>query len=339
MKTFDYIRAWDRIAYPAWQTLSPDIKALVLRTHVVAKDLGQGDDLQMLWPEVLKTRVHFRMSFEDFTSADLAFAARVVNALGHWYHARAEHQEPWLDDRLGTHWKFARYCDQVLQARLQIPQPVGSSTTGFGLEIHEGAIRLTYASTRSWSWREVAVATEEGKTLAEQIKADSQRRISNINRSWAARRDREAWTYMEYLKSPGVIDWPEPWRPFMNLEPMMIDEEEFKAREAQHPDVKEQTVKALITRHQKQVAELDTELAGKIWLLNHGQDLSNWIYYAHTETFTCGWYRPVSPERLEVIRRQVAGIPWKATVKVEGQGEVTLTTTGMALHTETKIHG
>lgn len=35
---------------------------------------------------------------------------------------------------------------------------------------------------------------------------------------------------------------------------------------------------------------------GKLWLLDHGVDLDNVIYYTHTRKFAFGWRNPLAPE-------------------------------------------
>lgn len=320
MKTFDYIRAWDDLAYPAWLTLPASIKGLVALTGEQAGDLHQIQDLTMPWPE----GPGFKSAFEAHDSDTLALASRVVYYLGHWQHPRAGFtpacslSPAW--NKSGAHWKFSHYADQVLRERLGLQGREKTGERGFGFALLEGAIRLTYSSNDMWTWEEVAPGTEAGLEKARAIKVRGQQRVSSVvsHVGHTRLKDNAAYDFMQQLKAERAeqsgYDWPPAWRPLMNTADYMIEEEEFRAREARHPDVLEKTIDGLKRRYNEEVVKATVEYEGKLWLAERGQDLGNWIYYPHRNTFTCGWHIKLTPERGRQAFEEVAGFPFACEI-------------------------
>jgi hypothetical protein len=54
---------------------------------------------------------------------------------------------------------------------------------------------------------------------------------------------------------------------------------------------------------QSLVKELSTELQGKLWMLDHGVDPDNVIYYASSDTFCVGWRTPLEPEEADAVEK------------------------------------
>ena len=153
---FDYKRAWEEVALPAYRRLSDDIIRLINRTKAEARDLNQLEDLSMPWP---KTHP-LKEAFQQVPSRDLAEVARVLYCYGHW---AFDKRGRWSQDA-GLYWKFAHYADQVLRERCGMPQGIGR----LGFEIHEGMLHITRSTHDSWQWTEVALATPEdlGRCIA-----------------------------------------------------------------------------------------------------------------------------------------------------------------------------
>lgn len=146
---FDYVRAWSQLARPAYDLLSTDAKALYARVARGCGDCRQDSTLDTVWPAG-----DLRESFETVGDGDLAFAARVVNFVGHWLPGGERNPEP--NDH-GAHWKFANYCDQVLRDRCGLAAREHGHGQHFA--IHEGLLRLCHSTRDSWTWSEVGIAT------------------------------------------------------------------------------------------------------------------------------------------------------------------------------------
>ena len=166
MKEFNYKKAWQKLVWPAWEKLRESDRVLALTIGSRAP-YGQSDNLDMAWPmDGLREMLEI-----DFTDLELATAARVVYLFGHW--APGVRQQPLLEDaewnsrymiadRLqerGSYWKFSNFCDQILHLRLGLPRR--SDREGVSYLVHEGGLRICYASKWEWTWQEVGWATRE----------------------------------------------------------------------------------------------------------------------------------------------------------------------------------
>lgn len=56
------------------------------------------------------------------------------------------------------------------------------------------------------------------------------------------------------------------------------------------------------------------EFEGKTWLMDHGINMSNVIYYSHTGRFCFGWRNPIGAER-EVLTAKLEGFPFEFDIK------------------------
>lgn len=170
MTQFNYVRAWQEMAKPAFENLPSDIHKLVQRVFVEGAELQQKPDLTMSWPE----GSDLRKEFGCYASEDLAKASHIVNCYGHW--APGLRKQLHLDDigyqnalnrasalqNVGTHWKFSHYCDQVLRDRCDLPRDMEGA--GVGYLIMQGFLRICVSTPYSWTWTEVGLGTE--RTLA-----------------------------------------------------------------------------------------------------------------------------------------------------------------------------
>jgi hypothetical protein len=226
MLRFDYVRAWEQAALPAYETLPEEIDRLLTRVCAEARDLHQLHDCSMPWPE----GTGLREAFDSIPVDVLAFASQVIHAYGRWFPSshpllvagRALRGQEW-----GSHWKFSHYADQSLRARLGVP--VKEPRGGFGRQIHEGAIRLTHSSARSWTRVEVAPATHEGMALALRlqnrlaVRTVPRNAAGNPDRRLTNQRDRNIYREFQKLMHGGSGLWPEPWRPFVDGRFMVVD--------------------------------------------------------------------------------------------------------------------
>lgn len=67
----------------------------------------------------------------------------------------------------------------------------------------------------------------------------------------------------------------------------------------------------------------DTELArmeyeGKLWLLDHGVNLENVIFYTHTARFSFGWRNAYGKAAARAMRKALEGFPFAFDIKEEG---------------------
>lgn len=185
-RTFDYLRAWHELAYPAYEALEDEVRKLAEVTCVVAQDQQQGKNLDVTWSSDEVNQAFETMADEQPTA--LAKAARVVFFIGHWF-ARPilkpyfepcgpgqweliEPEEPLFSmvGRLysdGGSWKFSNYADQVLRERLGLPpRSTFSQRNSAYFQVHEGMLRLCLeyknrAEGEGWTWNEVGLATPD----------------------------------------------------------------------------------------------------------------------------------------------------------------------------------
>lgn len=151
---FDYMRAWDEVAKPAYDSLAPQLKALYERVCRECAEYNQDSHLLMPWIGDL------RDAFEQFRSVMLGRATRAIYYYGHlaytlwraklltphpeapateqlytWKYMADRYIQMWDQTEQGVpeperirygpdspsgHWKFANYADQVLCDRLGV---------------------------------------------------------------------------------------------------------------------------------------------------------------------------------------------------------------------------
>ena len=72
-------------------------------------------------------------------------------------------------------------------------------------------------------------------------------------------------------------------------------------------------------KFEKELKHATAKRDGKLWLLDHGINLDNCIYYDHTGVFEFGWRRPISPETEKVLRKMLEGFPAQFEIKTEAR--------------------
>lgn|ERR1700722_9497426 len=165
MMRFDYASAHTFLVTPAFHKLSNSVQDCITLTIALAGDCVQGPSLNVLWPE----NPALRAKLEALDSRTLAIAACTVWAFGHW--------EPLSNaiQKNGIYWKFSNYCDQILRIRL-----VGKMVASVHqLAIHEGMLRVCYATIDSFQSVELCWATEENLDKLNQF---------NVGDSWSSLR-------------------------------------------------------------------------------------------------------------------------------------------------------
>ena len=165
-------RAWHDLAVPAYNRLSVAMREAWAAFQEEAKEgrMRQGPDLDTVGfsPEI-------RARLEGFATEELARASRAVYSCGHWDPGITGGNFTGRFDRYGTgaYWKFANVCDQILRAWVfgkdaegatylkrdgKAPKDLKACT------IIEGMIRETFQDANSWSWFEVAFASDDYMT-------------------------------------------------------------------------------------------------------------------------------------------------------------------------------
>jgi hypothetical protein len=228
-REFDYVKAWQNAALPAWRTLSEPIRDLY--DHTIHHCDGVHQDHSTLCMPWINDNQ--RRRFDRFPDEDLAFAARIINCMGHWHPSGlpilvAEGREAGFLTEAGSHWKFSHYCDQLLRARLGMPETDRSigHQRGWGWAVHEGGLRLTWASKNCWTWLEVCPATAHDMVEhGQRVREICNQSVSGVNRSHSSKRD---WAAMEAIRRyrPDVqgtplplialSHWPTGWHPLID---------------------------------------------------------------------------------------------------------------------------
>jgi hypothetical protein len=206
MKEFNYKRAWQEVALPAWAAMHPVLRRTV---HITccALPYGQEANLDMMWPvdkidsggltfkgkcdleEVTGKKcctdlgveaIHLKERFTDVDPIVLAKAARTVHDLGHW--SPGIPVQPLLEDapflkaideasavsRSGGHWKFSNLCDQVLTEKIGMPRVRSPKGNGVSFVVLEGGLRACWSTPDCWTWKEIGWATAENMARVNQ---------------------------------------------------------------------------------------------------------------------------------------------------------------------------
>lgn len=70
-------------------------------------------------------------------------------------------------------------------------------------------------------------------------------------------------------------------------------------------------------KRKKSIDDANTEANGLIWLMDHGINTSNVIFYTHTQCFTFGWRKPVDAEVLSGILDVISEFNYPYEIKCE----------------------
>jgi hypothetical protein len=195
---FDFRRAWNEVAKPAFDALPQNLRDLYERICVECKDLHQeSGTLNMPWPGDDPIRWPYgslRAVFDAVDAEWLAQAARVINCYGHWSpsgHVQAGG---------GGTWKFSNYADQILRERcgMNVVCAGKYKTSGITYQIHEGLLRVCYEDPHSWWWHEVGLGTPETYKRAQQFDSHLVKRDENFD-IWATRMADEWWPTVGFM--------------------------------------------------------------------------------------------------------------------------------------------
>jgi hypothetical protein len=315
MKTFDYAAAWREVARPAYLALSADVLRLYAATAEATEGRHQAADLAMDWPEGL------REQFALIDSEALAWAAHVIHNAGHWHPSKPGRPIDLPGRNSGAHWKFSHLADQELRGRLGMAERGrGMDAAGLSYEVHQGALRLCYSSKNSWTWAEVAPATEAGRAAAEPIRRKLAQQLAGIHTRHVNARDQVAHQGIEAIRQGGHA-FPQAWAVLLDVAGRFMVEE---GDQAPDPDVPPPDLAAIqaakVERLRKdcaaKVRELERERDGRTWWTCKGfHNLDNLIYYAHTDVFTWGWRQPVGPVLLGQLLDVVSEFPYPYAIK------------------------
>lgn len=324
MKQFDYARAWAERAKPGYECLPASVQALFLLVAEEAGSLSQLPDCSMPWPE---DRL-FRQAFIDIPAEVLAFAARTVHNLGHWKPGKADLPTAELSAiGRGAHWKFSHYADQVLREKLGLPARGDGGRTGVSFAIHEGAIRVCYASRNSWCWEEVAPATARGMVTAGLVAARIRASYADVTGlphsvKYQGACDSAAYRAFEALRAHPAEPWPADWQRW-TLVGGQIEAYMAEPGLAGTPETRlaKLTAKAaaLSAEYQARIealsAKLAIELVGRQWWLTRGIDDDNLIYYDHTGVFCFGWREKIGPAFESAVLDLASEFPYRYQIK------------------------
>lgn len=74
-----------------------------------------------------------------------------------------------------------------------------------------------------------------------------------------------------------------------------------------------------IEKHARAVIRAaETERAGKLWLMDHGVNISNVIYYSHTGRFGFGWRQPMGADLVSGLLDIITEFPFPYDIECEG---------------------
>lgn len=186
MKQFNYKKAFDEAAFPAYEALSPYVKNVFEEVINQASDLSQSKDLSMPWPKTPLMEL-----FGGLNDFDVAVASKVIYSAGHWAYAEfdlafeAGGSAYQLRNKLqnhGSYWKFSNYADQILRERLGVEyRPNYNRDNLRNFEIHVGMIRICVQTPDSWNWIDLALATRENMEMLRDVSFPSHTDFPNRN--------------------------------------------------------------------------------------------------------------------------------------------------------------
>ena len=89
-----------------------------------------------------------------------------------------------------------------------------------------------------------------------------------------------------------------------------------ETREAARQKKRQGLIDDAAKKSQQRQAELD----GKLWLMDHGLDIENVIYYSHRDIFTFGWRELLTFEEQSAIRDVISEFPFEYELKTKDLG-------------------
>lgn len=79
--------------------------------------------------------------------------------------------------------------------------------------------------------------------------------------------------------------------------------------------LKQKKRQELIDITNKKIRDEQTELTGRLWLMDHGLSIENVIYYHHRHIFTFGWRKPVRDAERDAILDVISEFPFEYEIK------------------------
>lgn len=230
MKTFDYRRAWVEAARPAYEQhvlTNPQIMSLYQRVVARYRDIHQDRTLGIPWREDPVDGVTDREAFLAAAPADLAFAAKVLHDLGHWWPGdyglgplfRETFTFPGRE--WGAYWKFAILASQALRVHFGLYEFADPPFRGSAFRIVEGELRLCFASKREWVWGALGPADPALREHYEHEKA----KVLTDRHGYLSS---AAYARFEALRHGGSGLFPARWLPLVQTDRFMVDEETMR---------------------------------------------------------------------------------------------------------------
>ncbi|KAI9129860.1 DUF3560 domain-containing protein [Acaryochloris sp. CCMEE 5410] len=98
------------------------------------------------------------------------------------------------------------------------------------------------------------------------------------------------------------------------LVPVIVDAQ-TKANAARQQQQAEKKRVDIKKEYDKAITKAQTEFDGFTWLLDHGVNTENCIFYSHTLVFSFGWQSPISVEVIEQLEQALGGFPFSVEYK------------------------
>lgn len=155
---FDYQKAYQKLAKPAFDQLSSPVQDLVQRVKLVASNASQASDLSLPWANEELKRAFHELAVTNLRG--LCWASYVVYCAGHWAPSGAALHY------MGLYWKFSRYADQTIESMLDLPWVRGEHRRRHSIRVrlgvYEGVLRAYYELyDQEYSFAEIGLATKE----------------------------------------------------------------------------------------------------------------------------------------------------------------------------------
>lgn len=147
--SFDYEAAWEKRVLPEILSVPQNIRELFIRVADEAKEISQHSDLSLPWASPA-----LRVAFSKVPAEELSWATALFYYFGHWASKDWSYASRW---GWGAYWKFAKYADASLDARLELPSSHDGLLCTTKVHSLNGQLRVNVSDRHGWSNHDVGL--------------------------------------------------------------------------------------------------------------------------------------------------------------------------------------
>jgi len=166
---FDYVTAWERLAFPAYQKLPERVRRAHATLAPIAATCSQDRNCDLTWPEDIGQLNVVTATLTVLSTEDLAHGACVIHDCGHWLPGNKEQFQNILQEDIyrGSYWRTVLWFSQTIGMRLALGKR--GQHNGHGYHIQDGMLHANYSSKHCWLNTRVGFATPEHLGIARRL--------------------------------------------------------------------------------------------------------------------------------------------------------------------------